>query len=61
MKIGPLSVWTTTTQGEKPSDHFTPVDAVKAQQVAQIKVDPSDLVQFIQDGGLNPDAAPQKP
>jgi len=39
----------------------TPVDAMKAQQVAQIAVAPSDLAQFLQDGGLNPDAAPQKP
>ena len=39
----------------------TPVDAMKAQQVAQITVTPADLVQFLQDGGLNPEAAPQKP
>ena len=39
----------------------TPVDAMKAQQVAQIAVAPADLAQFLQDGGLNPDAAPQKP
>ena len=39
----------------------TPADAMKAQQVAQTAVAPSELVQFIQDGGLNPDAAPQKP
>jgi hypothetical protein len=39
----------------------TPADALKAQQVAQTTVAPSDLVQFIQDGGLNPVAAPQKP
>jgi|SRR5260221_6970561 len=39
----------------------TPVDAMKAQQVAQITVPPADLAQFLQDGGLNPDAAPQKP
>ncbi len=39
----------------------TAVDASRAQQVAQITVAPADLVQFIQDGGLNPDAAPQKP
>jgi len=39
----------------------TPVDAMKAQQVAQIAVTPADLAQFLQDGGLNPDAAPQKP
>lgn len=39
----------------------TPADAARAQQVAQIAVAPADLIQFIQDGGLNPDAAPQKP
>jgi hypothetical protein len=39
----------------------TPVDAMKAQQVAQTTVAPADLVQFLQDGGLNPNAAPQKP
>jgi len=39
----------------------TPVDEMKAQQVAQIAVTPADLAQFLQDGGLNPDAAPQKP
>ena len=39
----------------------TPVDAMKAQQVAQIAVPPADLAQFLQDGGLNPDAAAQKP
>jgi hypothetical protein len=39
----------------------TPVDAMKAQQVGQIAVPPADLAQFLQDGGLNPDAAPQKP
>lgn len=39
----------------------TAFDAARAQQVAQIKVAPADLVQFIQDGGLTPDAAPQKP
>jgi hypothetical protein len=39
----------------------TPVDAMKAQQVAQIAVAPADLAQFLLDGGLNPDAAPQKP
>lgn len=39
----------------------TPADALKAQQLAQITIAPADLVQFIQDGGLNPDAAPQKP
>ena len=39
----------------------TSVDAMKAQQVAQIAVPPADLAQFLQDGGLNPDAAPQKP
>lgn len=39
----------------------TAFDAARAQQVAQIRVAPADLVQFIQDGGLTPDAAPQKP
>jgi hypothetical protein len=39
----------------------TSLDASRAQQLAQAKVAPADLVQFIQDGGLNPDAAPQKP
>jgi hypothetical protein len=39
----------------------TPADALKAQQLTQITVTPADLVQFLQDGGLNPDAAPQKP
>ncbi len=39
----------------------TAFDAARAQQVAQIKVAPADLVQFIQDGGLTPDAGPQKP
>ena len=39
----------------------TPNDALLAQQLGQSAVAPSDLVQFIQDGGLNPDAAPQKP
>lgn len=39
----------------------TALDASRAQQLAQMKVAPTDLVQFIQDGGLNPDAAPQKP
>ena len=39
----------------------TPVDAMKAQQVAQLKSDAAELSQFLQDGGLNPDAAPQKP
>jgi len=39
----------------------TPLDAMKAQQVAQTTVTPADLAQFLQDGGLNPDAAPQKP
>src|SRR5262249_64012 len=36
-----------------------PVGALQAQQLSQITVTPADLVQFIQDGGLNPDAAPQ--
>ncbi len=39
----------------------TGADAARAQQVAQLKVDPSELLQFLRDGGLNPDAAPQKP
>jgi hypothetical protein len=39
----------------------TGLDAARAQQLAQVKVAPADIVQFIQDGGLNPDAAPQKP
>jgi hypothetical protein len=39
----------------------TPVDAMKAQQIAQTTVAPTDLVQFLQDGGLNLSAAPQKP
>jgi hypothetical protein len=39
----------------------TPADAMKAQQLAQTTVSPADLVQFLQDGGLNLNAAPQKP
>jgi hypothetical protein len=39
----------------------TPMDAMKAQQVAQTTVAPADLVQFLQDGGLNLGAASQKP
>jgi len=39
----------------------TPADAIKAQQVSQVTITPADLLQFLQDGGLNPDAAPQKP
>ncbi|MBS1839400.1 MAG: hypothetical protein JSS69_06575 [Acidobacteria bacterium] len=39
----------------------TPADAMKAQQLAQTTVAPADLVQFLQDGGLNLSAAPQKP
>src|SRR5215813_1744078 len=39
----------------------TPADAIKAQQMMQMTVTPGDLVQFLQDGGLNPDASPQKP
>jgi hypothetical protein len=39
----------------------TPTDAIKAQQLSQITVTAADLQQFLQDGGLNPDAAPQKP
>lgn len=39
----------------------TPNDAMRVQQLAQTTVTPADLVQFLQDGGLNPNAAPQKP
>jgi len=39
----------------------SPAAAINAQKVAQIAVPPADLVQFLQDGGLNPDAVPQKP
>lgn len=39
----------------------TPADAERAQQIAQIKVNAAELAQFLEDGGLNPDAAPQKP
>jgi len=39
----------------------TPAAAIDAQKVGQIAVTPADLVQFLQDGGLNPDAAAQKP
>jgi hypothetical protein len=39
----------------------TPADAMKAQQMAQVIITPADLAQFLQDGGLNPDAVPQKP
>ena len=39
----------------------TPTDAMKAQQMTQIAITPADLAQFLQDGGLNPEAAPQKP
>lgn len=39
----------------------TPTDAMKAQQMMQLAITPADLMQFLQDGGLNPDAAPQKP
>src|SRR2546426_3254527 len=39
----------------------TSSDASKAQQVSQITITPADLLQFLQDGGLNPDAAPRKP
>ncbi len=39
----------------------TPADAMKAQQLAQTTVSPAELVQFLQDGGLNLNAAPQKP
>ena len=43
------------------SSAVSPADAAKAQQLAQTSVAPADLVQFLQDGGLNPNAAPQKP
>ncbi len=39
----------------------TPAAVIDTQKVAQITVTPADLVQFLQDGGLNPDAVPQKP
>jgi hypothetical protein len=39
----------------------TPTDAMKAQQMTQLSITPADLAQFLQDGGLNPEAAPQKP
>lgn len=39
----------------------TPIDAMKAQQLAQSTVAPADLVQFLQDGGLNLSAPTQKP
>ncbi|HMI53843.1 MAG TPA: hypothetical protein VK525_20175 [Candidatus Saccharimonadales bacterium] len=38
----------------------TGADAAKAQTVAGYKVDPAELNKFIQDGSLNPSAAPQK-
>ena len=38
----------------------TGADAAKAQIVASYKVDPAELNKFIQDGSLNPKAAPQK-
>lgn len=34
-------------------------DAAKANQVATLKSDPNELNQFVQDGGLNPNAAPK--
>ena len=43
------------------SASVSPADAMKAQQLAQTTVAPADLAQFLQDGGLNPNAAPQKP
>ena len=43
------------------SASVSPADATKAQQLAQTTVAPADLAQFLQDGGLNPNAAPQKP
>ena len=50
-----------TVQKAMLSAAVTPAAAVDAQKVAQINVTPADLVQFLQDGGLNPDAAAQKP
>lgn len=38
----------------------TSADAAKAQSVATYKADPAELAKFIQDGNLNPNAAPQK-
>jgi hypothetical protein len=38
----------------------TGADAAKAQTVAAYKVDLAELNKFIQDGNLNPNAAPQK-
>jgi hypothetical protein len=37
-------VWTTTTPGEKPSDHFTPVDAVKASGLVMFSIRTVNLV-----------------
>lgn len=39
----------------------TPTDAMKALQMTQTSITPADLAQFLQDGGLNSEAAPQKP
>lgn len=39
----------------------TATDSLRAQQLALVVVTPADLAQFLQDGGLNPTAAPQKP
>jgi len=39
----------------------TPSDIMSAQKVAQYTVSPGDLVQFLQDGGLNLSAPAQKP
>jgi len=50
-----------TVQKAMLSAAVTPAAAIDAQKVAQINVTPADLVQFLQDGGLNPDAASQKP
>jgi len=38
----------------------TGADVAKAQTVGTYKVDPAELNKFIQDGNLNPNAAPQK-
>lgn len=38
----------------------TGTDNAKAQMVSTYKSDPAELAQFIQDGNLNPNAAPQK-
>jgi len=50
-----------TVQKSMLAASATALDSARAQQVAQVKVAPADLLQFIQDGGLNLNAAPQKP